>query len=98
MAVTVTVRAKLKDPKNAQKQHDELTRGTKEMAKQAGDISHKVFIGVQDPRAFLGIDEWQSAEQFQKFFSDPKIQQVFGQLFDGQPEVTVWENNGWFQW
>ena len=99
MSVMVTVRARLKaDPQSTQKLHDEVTAATQSMAKAAGDLSHKIFLNPQDSRDFLGIDEWQSAEAFQKFASDPKIAEFFGQLFDGPPQVTVWTNSGWNQW
>ena len=99
MSVIVTVRARLKaEPESIQMLHDQVTAATKEMARAAGDISHKVVLNPQDRRDFLGIDEWQSAEAFQKFSSEPKITEFFGQLFEGQPQVSVWENPGWNQW
>ena len=99
MAVTITIRARLKgDQASMQKVHDQVTGATKEMAKQAGDIEHKVFLNPMDERDFLGIDVWQSAEQAQAFASDPRIQEFFGQLFEGQPEVTAWVDSGWNQW
>lgn len=100
MAVTVVVRARLKgdDPKAIQRIHDEVTAQTKAAALEAGDISHRAYLSPQDPRAFLGIDVWGSPEAFQKFASDPKIRGFFGQLFEGQPEVTVWTDSGWNAW
>jgi quinol monooxygenase YgiN len=99
MSVIVTVRARLKaEPESIQTLHDQVTAATKEMAQAAGDISHKVFLNPQDRRDFVGIDEWQSAEAFQKFSGDPKIMEFFGQLFEGQPQASVWENPGWNQW
>lgn len=99
MAVTVVVRARLKgDAAEIRRIHDQVTAQTKAAALAAGDVSHKVFLSPQDPRAFVGIDVWQTAEAFQKFSSDPKIQTFFGQLFEGQPEVTVWVDSGWNQW
>ncbi len=99
MSVIVTVRARLKaEPESIQKLHDQVTAATRPMAQAAGDISHKVFLNPQDGRDFLGIDEWQSAEAFQKFSSDPKIMEFFSQLFEGPPQVSVWVNSGWNQW
>ena len=99
MAVTITIRARLKsDPATIQKIHDQVTGATKEMARAAGDLTHHVFLSPQDPHAFLGIDTWQSVEQMQKFASDPKIQEFFGQMFAGEPEVMVWTDSGWNQW
>ena len=99
MAVTITIRARLKGEDSAiQKIHDEVTGATKEMARQAGDISHVVYLNALDPRDFLGIDVWQSAEQAQAFAGSPQIQEFFGRMFDGQPEVKVWVDSGWNRW
>jgi quinol monooxygenase YgiN len=99
MAVTVTIQGRLKGGTAEMKQlHDEVTGATKEMAKAAGDISHKVFLNPQDERDFLGIDEWQSAEQVQAFSSDPRIQDFFARLFEGQPQVKLWVDSDWNQW
>src|SRR5262249_59138803 len=99
MAVTITIRARLKgDPTSMRKVHDEVTGASKEMARQAGDISHRVFLGPEDQRDFLGIDVWQTAEQAQAFSGAPRIRQFFEQLFEGQPTIEVWEESGWNRW
>ena len=99
MPVTITIRARLKgDVSSMKKIHDQVTGATKEMARQAGDISHIVYLNPQDQNEFLGIDTWQSAEQAQAFAGSPQIQEFFGQLFDGQPEVMVWSESGWNKW
>lgn len=85
-------------PKPIRKIHDEVTTATKEMALQAGDISHRVYLNPQDGRDFLGIDEWKSAEAVQAFSANQQIQEFFGQMFEGQPEVTIWEGSGWNEW
>jgi quinol monooxygenase YgiN len=74
MAVTVLIRARLRDePDSARALHDQVTGATKELAKGAGDISHRTFRNPGDPREFLGIDEWVSADAVQAFSSDPQI-------------------------
>jgi quinol monooxygenase YgiN len=99
MAVTITIRARLKgDQASMRKVHDDVTRATMEMAKQAGDISHRVYLNPMDERDFLGIDVWQTAEQAQAFAGSPQIQEFFGQLFEGPPEVTAWMDSDWNQW
>ena len=99
MAVTITIRARLNgDQASMKKVHDDVTRATKEMALQAGDISHKVYLNPMDPRDFLGIDIWHTPEQAQAFAGDPRIQEFFGKLFEGTPEVTLWVDSGWNQW
>ncbi|HKE54101.1 MAG TPA: antibiotic biosynthesis monooxygenase [Actinomycetota bacterium] len=97
--VYVTIRGRLRDdPASIREIHDQVTGATKDMAVQAGDISHHVYLNPHDDRDFLGIDEWQSAEAVQTFSANPQIQEFFGQMFDGQPEVTVWEGSGWNEW
>ena len=99
MAVTITIRARLKgDAASIRRIHDEVTGATKEMARQAGDISHVVYLSPQDERAFLGVDVWQSAEQAQAFASSPQIQEFFGKMFEGEPEVKIWVESGWNKW
>jgi quinol monooxygenase YgiN len=97
--VLVTIRGRLRDdPASTQKIHDEVTAATKDMALQAGDISHRVYLGPQDGRDFLGIDEWQSAEAVRSFSANPQIREFFGRMFEGAPEITIWEGSGWNEW
>jgi quinol monooxygenase YgiN len=99
MRYTVTVRARLRGtPAEAKKLHDDTTRATKDMAKQAGDLTHTIYLDPQDPKAFLGIDTWSTLEGLQKFAASPQIQEFFGKLFDGAPEVKVWVDSDWNQW
>jgi quinol monooxygenase YgiN len=97
--VLVTIKGRLRDkPRAIKKIHDGVTAATKEMALQAGDLSHRVYLNPQDDRDFLGIDEWKSAEAVQQFSANPQIQEFFGQMFEGAPEVTIWEPSGWNEW
>jgi quinol monooxygenase YgiN len=99
MAVLVSIRARLRDdPEAIRKIHDEVTGATKDMAMEAGDLSHRIYLNPQDPRDFLGIDEWQSAEAVMTFSANPQIQEFFGNMFEGEPEVKVWEDSGWNAW
>ena len=78
MKYTVTVRARLREvPAAAKKYHDEVTRATKDAAKQAGDLTHVVYLDPQDPKAFLGVDTWSSIEGIQKFAGSPQIREFF---------------------
>jgi quinol monooxygenase YgiN len=97
--VLVTIKGRLRDdPAAIQQIHDGVTAATKEMAQQAGDISHHVYLNPQDGRDFLGIDEWASAEAVQAFSANPQIQEFFGQMFEGAPEVTIYARSGWNEW
>jgi quinol monooxygenase YgiN len=96
---TVTVRARLKQDQKASKDlHDRVTGATKDAAKQAGDLTHRVFLDPQDGRAFFGVDEWSSLEGVQRFAGSPEIKKFFADLFEGEPEVRVWVDSGWNQW
>jgi quinol monooxygenase YgiN len=97
--VTVIVRARLRgDPAAARQLHDQVTAATREQALAAGDLTHRTFVDPGDPGAFLGIDEWRSAEAAQAFASSPQIAEFFGRLFDGPPEVSMWVSSGWNEW
>jgi quinol monooxygenase YgiN len=97
--VTVIIRARLKgDPTAAQQLHDQVTGATREQALAAGDLSHRVFLDPTDPMAFLGIDEWRSADAVAAFAGSPQIQEFFAQLFDGPPEISVVVPSDWNQW
>jgi quinol monooxygenase YgiN len=97
--VSVVIRARLRGGvATAQQVHDQVTAATREQALAAGDISHRTFLNPADPTDFLGIDEWRSAEAAMAFASSPQIAEFFGQLFEGQPEVTIWASSGWNEW
>jgi quinol monooxygenase YgiN len=97
--VLVTIRGRLRDdPESIRQIHDQVTAATKDMALQAGDVSHRVYLNPRDDHDFLGIDEWQSAEAVQAFSADPKIQEFFAQMFEGAPDVTIWEGSSWNEW
>jgi len=57
-------------------------------ARSAGAIHHQ--FGIGDGYVMV-VDEWQSAGDFQKFFTDPSLQAFIASVggAQGQPEVTV---------
>ena len=61
-----------------------------EMARAAGGIHHRFGVG----QGFVVIvDEWASAEQFQRFFAQPDLQAFIGSVGadPAPPEITVSE-------
>ena len=99
MKFTVTIRGRLGEGQGVSKKyHDDLTRATKDAAKQAGDLTHVVYLDPQDPKAFLGIDTWSTLEGLQKFAASPQIKEFFAKLFEGEPEVRVWVDSDWNTW
>jgi len=61
-----------------------------EMARAAGAVHHRFGIG---DGFVLGIDEWETAEQFQQFFSNPELHEFIGSVGGAPtpPEITITE-------
>ena len=61
-----------------------------ERAKTAGAIHHRFGIG---DGFVLVVDEWETADQFNAFFSDPELQQFIGEIgaAGGPPEMIFSE-------
>jgi hypothetical protein len=60
-----------------------------EQARGVGCIHHR--FGVGDGFVIL-VDEWESPQQFERFFSRPDIQALVGEMgASGEPEITVVE-------
>jgi quinol monooxygenase YgiN len=96
MNYITVVRAKLKgNPKEAQMLHDATVEKLSEMTRPMGAIGHKPHLNPNEPTEFLAIDTWNNLEGLQKFMSDPKVAEAFGQLFDGAPDISVWAESDW---
>jgi hypothetical protein len=61
-----------------------------EMARSEGGIHHR--LGVGDGFVVI-VDEWETAEQFQRFFSNPDLQAFIGSVGAAPvpPEITIAE-------
>ena len=61
-----------------------------DMAKAAGGVHHR--FGIGDGFVVI-VDEWESVEQFQQFFSNPDLQAFIGSVgaAPAPPEITVAE-------
>jgi hypothetical protein len=92
-----TVRAKLRDadPAAAMERHNGIVGRLRPQLEPKGGTSHMVFANAQDPTQILAVDRWDSPEGLAAL-QDPAIQDELGSMFDGPPEVTVWEaRDGW---
>ena len=64
---------------------------TAERGREAGAIHHRFGIG---DGYVLVVDEWESVEQFEKFFGDPDMHAFIGSMggdTSQPPEITVAE-------
>ncbi len=98
---TVVVKARLAtdDPELNQQAHDAVAGGSQEDAMAMGDLSHFVFLGMEDARDFLAIDVWDNLENIPAFFENPDVQEAFASIFDGPPEVAVYDRpEGYTSW
>ena len=69
--------------------NEEVMRELQQKARSQGCLAHRFALGDGH---VLVIDEWESGEQFQQFFSDPQIAQVMQQSgAQGEPNVAVLE-------
>jgi heme-degrading monooxygenase HmoA len=61
-----------------------------EMARAAGGIHHR--FGVGDGFVVV-VDEWESADHFQRFFANPELQAFIGSVgaAPAPPEMTIAE-------
>jgi len=99
MRYIVTVRGMLKgDAQQAQKVHDETVGKVSPLGKSMGSTGHQAYLNTQNGKEFFAIDMWDNMEGIQKLYSDPNLAEEFGKLFEGQPEVTIWESAGWMEY
>ena len=100
MKYVQVVRGQLKadSQQEAQQAHDEILAQLPAIARPLGSIGHQAYLDPQNPKAFLAIDTWTSLEGMQKFMEDPKLAEAFGNLFEGMPEITVWNESGWISY
>ena len=93
MSVIMMLRVKA-DPKRLQEviNNDEArTQAVNARAKELGAIHHR-FLASADGTEIIVLDEWESAEGFQKFFeASPEIAQIMAETgVTSEPEVTFW--------
>lgn len=72
--------------------HAQEYRTIAEQAKAAGAIHHQFAVG---DGIVLIIDEWESADAFQRFFGDPELRTFMvtvGANLDVPPEIIVGES------
>jgi hypothetical protein len=99
MSVYITVvRGQLKQADSLEENqaaHDAINVPLQALGKSLSAVGHRAYLNAKNPKEFLGIDTWTSIEGPEKLFSDPKLADQFGKLFEGTPEITFWRASGW---
>lgn len=98
MKIVVTVRGTLKhsDQQKNQQAHDATFERLSAISVPLGAAGHQTFLNPQNPRQFLAIDMWQTMEGLQQFMGHPANPgAAIAELFESQPEITVWTESGW---
>ena len=93
MSVFITLRIKA-DPSRLQEamaSNEARWQAINSRAKGLGAIHHR-FMASADGTEIIVLDEWESAEAFQKFFeSSPEVAQIMADTgVTSEPEVTFW--------
>jgi quinol monooxygenase YgiN len=93
MSVLVIVKVK-GDTAAFRRSLDEKTdeyNGVRERAQAAGAVHHRFGIG---DGYVVAVDEWETPDQFEAFFTEPKMQEFIGSIgadTSQPPEITVTE-------
>ncbi len=101
MSYIVTVHGMLKgnDPEASKKMHDATAAQAKILGAANGNQHHQPYLNPENPREFFDVDVWnEDLAGLKKFFSDPGMAKVMGELFEGMPEIRVWTDKGWLRW
>ena len=101
MSYIMTVRGTLKgnDENASKKLHDTLAAQAKPLGASFGNVHHSPYLNPENPREFFDVDVWNDdLAGLKKFLADPNMAQVFGQMFEGMPEVKIYADKGWVKW
>lgn len=100
MSYIVVVRGTLKsgDERDSRKVHDATMEMLGQAGKEMGNTGHRAYLKAGERQEFLAIDTWSNLEGPQKLLANPDLAAEFGKLFDGRPEVAIYEQTDWTGW
>ncbi len=79
--------------------HDATAAQARVLGKAAGNLAHQPYLNPDNPREFFDVDvRNDDLAGLKKFFGDPGMAKVMGELFDGMPEIRVWTDKGRLRW
>lgn len=85
------------DTAEAQAAHDQVAGGGKDPSIAAGNVAHLVYLGLDNPRDFIGVDIWASDENLAGFYQNPDFRAAFEPLFVEVSE-PVFASTDWHKW
>jgi hypothetical protein len=91
------------DMAQAKTAHDGVAQGGQTQAEAAGDFAHDVLLGTSllgtTANEFRAIDRWHSEAGMKAFYTNPAIEQAFGQLFAAPPTIELFGHApAWYGW
>ncbi len=86
------------DAASAQADHDAAASAGAPTMRQAGDVAHLPFTGVDDPTQFISIDVWNTDDLIETMYGNPAVADGFTTLFVEPPTLTVYRMSDWRQW
>jgi quinol monooxygenase YgiN len=84
------VRGPMSDPASAKAAHDGIVSHIKSMLNASGDRAHTVFVGVQDPTAFLAVDRWDDLAAAKATYASAEFQTNFAAVIAGPPSIEYY--------
>ena len=85
------------DPENREALVAALEHMQDASRREAGCIRYGFFAAVEDPLAFIAVEEWEDREALDRHFAQPHLQEFarqLGELVSERPEVAIHEVAG----
>lgn len=97
MRTVIIVRGRLKaeTDREAEAAHQALFDKLSPKARALGNTGHLPLRGAADPREFVVIDIWESAQAARGIMDDPALAADLATLYAEPPEISVWQDTGW---
>lgn len=78
--------------------HNNVLEMFKSQAMADGDVAHAPYLSESSDTSFFDIDIWGDPAKAQAFYMTPSVEQAFGGLFTGPPNVVPYTATSWSQY